>query len=116
MSLDQNIESPISEPKTPENQLATGWGFQVNGEFTKAEAEFRQVLAYDPNSIEGYYGLGMALQSQKHKEEAVAAFQKALELLMTGETNDSSGRATMLRHLLKWQIQRQQPDQGENNP
>ena len=116
MSLDQNVEQPIPEPKTLENQLAQGWSNQVNGDFLKAEAEFRQALAYDQNSVEGYYGLGMALQGQKHKEGAVAAFQKALDLLMTGETKDSSGRATMLRHLLKWQIQREQPLPGENLP
>jgi Flp pilus assembly protein TadD len=41
---------------------------------------FRRVLAMDPNFLRAHFGLGHALVHKRRYEEAVAEFQKAVEL------------------------------------
>lgn len=48
--------------------------------YDKSARDANKAIAKDPNSVKGYYRLGMALLSMDQEQEAVAAFQKAVDL------------------------------------
>lgn len=97
-------EEVVAEPKKPEEFTRRGWRLHVQGEQARAEADFRQALHLDPNSVEAQYGLGLALKAQQSNQQAVQAFERAIELIKDGGLNEDQARATMLRHLSKWHI------------
>jgi tetratricopeptide (TPR) repeat protein len=43
-------------------------------------ADYRQAIALQPDFVEAHYNLGVMLQEQGEREEAIACYQKALEI------------------------------------
>ena len=50
------------------------------GELEKAVELYRQTISLDPNFVDGWHALGMALMKLGHYEEAIQAGKKATEL------------------------------------
>lgn len=95
----QDPAEPIVDPKTADDFLQRGWTLHVQGEYTRAEADFRKALDMNANSPEATYAIGMSLKIQGKQKESVEYFQKTIELVEAGQLNDNPGRATMLRHM-----------------
>jgi len=81
-----------------ENIFINAWSRLGNGENLHAEELFRQVIDLNPQVVDGWYGLGLALKVQGRKEEAIRCFQKALELIEIGLVADRT-RRSMVRRL-----------------
>ncbi|GGJ30481.1 tetratricopeptide repeat protein [Deinococcus roseus] len=60
--------------------------FQLNN-LSGAEFEFQQLTALNPNLIQGYYNLGAVLSKQGKTDDALASYQKAIEV---GKANAAS--------------------------
>jgi superkiller protein 3 len=52
---------------------------QSQGRYEDAEQTWRRVLQIDPNNSGAYVGLGVALSDQGKLDEAIAAFNRAIE-------------------------------------
>jgi len=63
--------------------LASTWLFQGRNE--DAERAYREVIASDPNFVQAYVNLGIALHSQGKTDEATASFRHAREISTTDE-------------------------------
>ena len=110
------ITEPITEPQSIEDFLRRGWIYHVKGDHAHADADFRQALSMDPNSVEANYGLGMSLKIQGRGEEGRQVFEKTIALINEGKMKDDSSRATMLRHLSTWHIETIQSGQYKGEP
>ncbi len=86
----------MAEPTTAADFLRRGMGFYARKQYEKAEADLRKATSLDPDAKDAYYSLGMVLKAQGRKEEAVQAFQRAIDVL-TADKSDVS--AEMLRRL-----------------
>lgn len=67
-------------------------------QYAEAEADLKKAISLDATSIDAYYSLGMVLKADNHKEDAVAAFNKAIELILA-KTDASAIKYDMLRRL-----------------
>jgi len=90
---------PGVDPKTADDFLQRGWTLHVQGDYTRAEADFRKALDMNADAPEATYALGMSLKIQGKQKESVEYFQKTIELVEAGHLNDDPGRGTMLRHM-----------------
>ena len=79
----QNAELDISEGRT---------AFQ-KGELQEAESKFRHAIKLQPNSPVAQHLLGMTLEKEGNTDDAVAAYQKAVEL----NPGDMSARQSVSR-------------------
>ena len=73
----------------------------VNGEglFNASSLDdFKQAITLDENMVDAHYSLGMVLKALGRKEEAIAAFQKVVDLV-TPDVGSGNVSADMLRKL-----------------
>lgn len=97
MSTMQNVQPP--ENKTFEEYHREGWRlYGSKGNHDAAEENFRRAISVNPNSVDAYYGLALVLKAQDRRKEAIAMFQKVLDLLNANVVEDRN-RAQMLRRL-----------------
>jgi tetratricopeptide (TPR) repeat protein len=94
-----------NNPSTTDDFIDRGWIHHVNGEHADAEASFRKALESNSQSIEAYYGLGMALKTQNQLQPALEAFEKVIALINADQMKDNPARASILRNLAQTQIQ-----------
>ncbi len=66
----QNINTQISE----------GWAAHRSGNNEEALRRFEASLAVDNENIDAYYGIGLARRDLRQHNEAIAAFEQALQL------------------------------------
>ncbi|MHC4838079.1 MAG: ASPIC/UnbV domain-containing protein [Planctomycetota bacterium] len=59
--------------------LTYGRAFAARGQAAEAEDQYRRAIAVGPYVAEGYVGLGQALRMQGRADDAVDAFERALE-------------------------------------
>ena len=102
------IEAPKADPTeiTPENvadYIRRGYAFHAREEYAKADEDFRKAISMDAKSPEAYYGLGLNLKAQNNNEEAILAFQQALDFINTIEEQNVT-RAHMLSRITKGHI------------
>lgn len=101
-------EEPLSEslqnPNTAQEFIQRGWSLHIRDRFQESEADFRQALEMDPDSVEAIYGIGMSLRVQGKEEEANKHFARVLEILGHNKIDLEPSRANMFRHLAKTQI------------
>ena len=91
----------------PTNRLAetgAGWTEYARSRPVDAEAAFRQVLALNQQSADAWYGLAMSLRAQDRKEDAIQAFQQAVDLLTKLHIADNPTRVLMMRQLAQAHI------------
>lgn len=65
------------------NQFSVGFAFYERGYFEQAQIFFEQALRDDPESAEGFYGLGSAYLQLKKPNEARQCFERVLQLHAT---------------------------------
>jgi tetratricopeptide (TPR) repeat protein len=93
----------MPQPVTLEDFMRRGWAYHSRQKQVDAEKDFRNALKLDADSVDANYVLGLILKAQDRKQEAVASFQRAIDLIQTGVLEDSI-RAEMLRRLSKGHI------------
>jgi tetratricopeptide (TPR) repeat protein len=93
------VVQPAAEPKTAQDFLRLGWR-QHAGEksHSSAEESFRRAISLNPNLVDAYFALGLALKAQGRHDEAIQAFQKTISLLDAGVLEDHV-RTSMLHRL-----------------
>ncbi len=101
MPPEKFISPAPANPQTATEYMNRAWIMQAQGDQTAAESDFRQSLKLDAQSVDGYYGLGLALKSLGRASEARQAFEIALELVNSNQINSDVGRVTILRHLIR---------------
>jgi cytochrome c-type biogenesis protein CcmH/NrfG len=101
---DSNLTPPVADSSGQEI-LRQGWRAYVDGRQPDAESEFRQVLSREPENVEAWYALGLALKLQRKNAEAITAFQKVITLIQTGGLVEDPNRGTMLRHISEWHVE-----------
>ncbi|MCR6112051.1 tetratricopeptide repeat protein [Bacillus sp. A301a_S52] len=67
---------------TPErgNYLVRANVYKAMGNYTAAEADYRQVIDLSPSHFSGYFNIALLYMDQKDYNEAIVQFNKALEL------------------------------------
>ena len=88
----------MGEPGTAEEYVRRGMAYYARKQFDAAVADLNKAISLNPKEREAYYALGMVRKAQEKKEEAVAAFQQALDLIAS-ETDTNRVKADMLRRL-----------------
>lgn len=102
------IEQPKADPaeidpKNAADYIKRGYAYYARKEYAKAEEDTRKAISMDAKSAEGYYALGLSLKAQDKKDEAVKAFQQALDFMNALEEQDIV-RAHMLTRITKGHI------------
>ena len=76
-----------------------GYCYLVLGEFARAEAVLRQETLAFPDLVNAFNALGIALVNQQRREEALAAFRRALELdPRSAEAHNNTGNVLLETH------------------
>jgi tetratricopeptide (TPR) repeat protein len=73
--------SSMGEPSTVDDLQKRGMAYYARKQFKEAEADLKKAISMDGNNIDSYYSLGMVLKAMNRKEDAVAAFKQALNLI-----------------------------------
>lgn len=63
-----------------EERIGEAWRKHRANDHESAIQIFEDILSRTPDNLDAHYGLGLALRSVGKKEDAVDAFQKALQL------------------------------------
>jgi len=90
-------------PQTIAEYIKRGYAYHARQDFGKADEDFRAAISMDASSSEAYYASGLNLKIQGRKEEAIKAFQQALDYMNKLEEQDSV-RAHMLSRITKGHI------------
>ena len=88
----------ISEPMSADEFQRRGMAFYARKDFNSAEADLKKAISLDANHIDSYYSLGMVYKASTRKEEAVAAFNNVVRLIVDNPALNSS-KYDMLRKL-----------------
>jgi len=62
--------------------LISGWAKRQMGDLTTAENDLLEATSLDPNSIRGHFELGQVYQAKGDKDKALAAYHRALTLVL----------------------------------
>ena len=90
--------SEMPEPTDGEGYMRRGWAFHAQDMESEAEADFKQALALDGNSVDANYALGLTKKAQGQNEAALEYVRKAIELIEAGKVKDGA-QSEMLRRL-----------------
>ena len=88
----------ITNPTTALEFHRRGTAYYARKQFDAAVEDFKQAIALDDNMVDAHYSLGMVLKAIGRKEEAVAAFQKVVDLV-TPDVGSGKVSADTLRKL-----------------
>jgi tetratricopeptide (TPR) repeat protein len=88
----------MPEPGDVEGYMRRGWAFHTKGNQAEAEADFKQALALDADSVDAYYALGLTKKAQGQNEAALEYFHKAMNLIEAGKVKEGT-QLEMLRRL-----------------
>jgi len=73
-------------------QIGVAWGHHRSGNNDQAINEFEQVLSLAPDSIDAYYGLGLALRDSGNADRAIESLQKAFQI--TSESLEATNKVS----------------------
>lgn len=76
----RELSSADERNENAEVDISEGQAALQKGELQEAEAKFRHAIKLQPNSPVAQHFLGMALEKEGNTEDAIAAYQKAVEL------------------------------------
>ncbi len=93
----------MEQPTDPGSYILRGYAYYGTGRYAEAAEDFKRALDLDSTAVDAVYALGMCLKAAGKKEEAAAAFKKAIALIDQGVVADKS-RARILRRLAKGHI------------
>jgi tetratricopeptide (TPR) repeat protein len=75
-----------------------GMAYYARKQFSEAEADLKKAISLDGTYTDSFYSLGMVLKALNRKEDSIAAFNQALELIKANP-EASSTKYDMLRRL-----------------
>ena len=76
---------PVFEPYKAEKDMEVGRFYMKKGDYDAAIDRFQDALKWRPNFAVPYLMIGEAYEKKGEKKEAIAAYQKYLEILPAGE-------------------------------
>ncbi len=88
----------MDKPSSAPEYLSRGIAFYARQKFVEAEVDLQQAVALDCNNIDAFYSLGMVLKGMQLKDNAVAAFSRAITLILA-LPDAKTIRYAMLRRL-----------------
>lgn len=99
-----SVEPPnpsTMKAETVDDYAKRGWAFFSIQQFDLSASDFNHVVAEEPENIDSWYGLGLALKGSGTTSQATDAFEKVLQLIHLVEDHQ---RANILGRLAKGQI------------
>jgi tetratricopeptide (TPR) repeat protein len=96
---------PFVDPKSAEEFTQRGWDHYTKKEYFRAETDFRKALDIKPEHYDASYALAMTLDASGRQQEAIAEFEKVIDLLKEPGDEDIV-RAHMLVRLARGHISR----------
>lgn len=90
--------SSMAKPSTGDEFQKRGMAFYARQKFDEAASDLQQAVALDKDNVDAFYSLGMVRKALKLKDEAVAAFTQAINLIMA-RSDAKTVRYGMLRRL-----------------
>ncbi len=69
--------------KTLDERIGEAWRLYRANDTVSAIEMFKQIISEAPDSVDGYYGLGLAQKASKDTAGAASSFQQALRLART---------------------------------
>ena len=103
LATPQIIEPTTLTPTNANSYINRAYIYHSRGDFLHAEEDILQALSMDSTLVEAHYALGLNLKAQNRPDEAVQAFQKALEQLNRAEKENPT-RTHMLTRIIKGHI------------
>lgn len=91
-----------TNPNSPTAFVDKGWSHMSRGEFDQASAAFERAVSLDNQSVDGYYGLGVAA---KRKGDTARARQAFLTVIELSKSRANSVKALMLSELASSALQ-----------
>lgn len=88
----------MPEPTDGEGYMRRGWAFHAKDMESEAEADFKQALELNANSVDANYALGLTKKAQGQNDAALEYFRKTLKLIEAGKVKEGT-QAEMLRRL-----------------
>ena len=88
----------MPEPGDVEGYMRRGWAYHTKGNQAEAEADFKQALMLDAESVDANYALGLTKKAQGQVEPALEYFRKAMNLIEAGKI-DEGMQPEMIRRL-----------------
>jgi len=88
----------MPEPGDVEGYMRRGWAYHTKGNQAEAEADFKQALMLDAESVDANYALGLTKKAQGEIEPALEYFRKAMNLIEAGKI-DEGMQPEMIRRL-----------------
>jgi len=88
----------IVDPTTADEFCRRGTAYYARKQYGLAVNDFKSAISMDGSMVDAYYGLGMVLKASENKGEAIAAFNKVVDLV-ANSTNKGKVAADMLRRL-----------------
>ncbi len=78
------LVDPLSmdKPSKASEYLDRGMAFYARQKYAEAEADLQHAVTLDCNNIDAFYSLGMVLKGMQLRDNAVAAFSRAIELIL----------------------------------
>jgi tetratricopeptide (TPR) repeat protein len=95
---DPQQDEPVSSPHTYAEYYRQGWALHAAGKQDASEQSLRKAIELEPDAVDAYFTLGLALKAQGRNREAVQVFQKVLSLIQSG-TVEHNTRSEMVRRL-----------------
>ena len=95
---DPTQDEPVSGPISYAEYYRQGWALHASGKQDAAEENLRKAIELEPDSVDAYFTLGLALKAQDRRRETVQAFQKVLSLISSGAVEHNT-RSEMVRRL-----------------
>lgn len=95
----------VENPTTAAEFAQRGWNHYSKKEYFRAEADFRKALELSPDNPDYFYALAMSLQSSGRPQEAVQAYEKAIQTMQKPD-DENRVRYLMMTRLAKGHISR----------
>ncbi len=99
---DLHEQEIAANPNSPAAFVDKGWSHVSRGEFDQASEAFETAVSLDHQSIDGYYGLGVAAKRKGDAGRARQAFSMVIEL---SKSHADSVKAIMLGDLARSALQ-----------
>lgn len=92
------------EVNTSEELFNRGMLFYSSQKYERAIADFKKAEGMNPDQVDPHYGLGLVYRMLGQPDNAIASFNKVVELLEQGQMDDAVERKMMLMRISKSHI------------
>ncbi len=88
----------MEQPADAAGYIRRGYALYQSSKYDEAVEDFTKAFDLDQTAVDAVYGMGMSLKAAGKKDEAVAAFKRAIAMIDSGVVADKP-RARILRRL-----------------